>query len=194
MSEIKIIYIDDMFDISLSKVLREKYGNRYGEYKFDSQKGYEELLTADKVRSANIIVIDSKLFEDSQVKDKKFTGEEFKIILKKISPFVEVIVITQNEIMEKEQTIAKYKKSTRWGDAKEYYNENLLPKIDQAEQNIIAYRSIANKLTNSNSVDKMLIDKINNSLDGIEEYNELKTEDVDALIKAFEELQKRING
>lgn len=50
-------------------------------YKFNSEEGYESLINNTEVRTANIIFIDSKLFENRNT-NGKFTGEEFKIILK----------------------------------------------------------------------------------------------------------------
>ena len=96
MENLKIIYIDDYPETSLSKYL-DKYKNSSCnveslDIKFNPDAGYESLINNPDVKSANIIFIDSKLFENRTAIAGKFTGEEFKIILKKYFPFIEVIV------------------------------------------------------------------------------------------------------
>jgi len=108
METLKLLYIDDHPETSLSKYL-DKYKSpsceiEYSDIEFKPDEGYESLINNSDVKSANIIFIDSKLFENRNAIAGKFTGEEFKIILKKYFPFIEVIVITQNEIVSAEQT------------------------------------------------------------------------------------------
>lgn len=193
MSEINITYVDDSIDTKLSRFLETTFGNKYEEYEFDCNNGYEDLLNSDQIRRSNIVIIDSKLFEDDHVHDKKFTGEEFKLILRKIYPFVEVLVITQNEELIEDQFVRKYKEKKDGSNATEYYEKALLPYINRSIENLNTYRKIADKLKNNTDIDTMLVDKIMNSLNGIDEYDELKSEEVDKLIKAFEELQKSLN-
>lgn len=88
MKEIGITYIDDNMDLELQKYFDKEYHNQdyniiFKCKKFDPNIGYEELINDEKVRNANIIIIDSKLFENNNVNSGKFTGEEFKLILKK---------------------------------------------------------------------------------------------------------------
>ena len=94
MENLKIIYIDDYPETSLSKYL-DKYKNSSCnveslDIKFNPDAGYESLINNPDVKSANIIFIDSKLFENRTAIAGKFTGEEFKIILKKYSPMMEL--------------------------------------------------------------------------------------------------------
>ena len=113
MEKFNILYIDDNPEPSLGKYLDREYKNseyetKYSELKFDPENGYESLIRDPKVQSANIIFIDSKLFENRTARNGKFSGEEFKIILRKYYPFIEVVVITQNEPDLKVGTISKY--------------------------------------------------------------------------------------
>ena len=90
MEILKILYIDDNPEPSLSKYL-DKYKNsscdiEYSDIKFNPDEGYESLINNAEGKSANIIFIDSKLFENRTAIAGKFTGEEFKIILKKYFP------------------------------------------------------------------------------------------------------------
>lgn len=190
MSEMKILYIDDVIDITLSKYLENKYNEDYSEYRFDCSKSYEELLNSKSVQESNIIIIDSRLFENEGAKNK-YTGEQFKIILKKLFPFIEVIVITQNPVSEK-NTLKKYN-STKIRSADEYYDSVLAPQIEALSSSIDEYRSIAEKLS-PKKYDKLLVENIKSSLKGINEYDQLKSSDIDSLIKAFKELQEKIDG
>ena len=112
MDKIIITYIDDRHDEILSKYLDKEYKNSnyeiiYEELLFKQSEGYESLINNPKVVQSNIIIIDSRLFENAKVGEAKFTGEEFKIILRKYYPFIEVIVITQNDADSDVKIIAK---------------------------------------------------------------------------------------
>lgn len=79
MENLKIIYIDDYPETSLSKYL-DKYKNSSCnveslDIKFNPDAGYESLINNPDVKSANIIFIDSKLFENRTAIAGKFTGE-----------------------------------------------------------------------------------------------------------------------
>lgn len=105
MEKYNLLYIDDDIDSQLSEYLDKDLRNaiqddvvlNISEHEFKPVEGYKSLLTNQEVSTANIILIDSRLFENSSANDGKFSGEEFKIILRKQFPFIEVIVITQTE-------------------------------------------------------------------------------------------------
>ena len=195
MDTIKMIYIDDSPDISLSKYL-DKFRSGlcqfdYSDIEFNSEEGYESLINNTEVRTANIIFIDSKLFENRNT-NGKFTGEEFKIILKKHLPFIEVIVITQNEVEEEYETIAKYD-SRSDKTAQEYYDSILPELIDHAVKNIFEYRKIASRMKENTIWEDVMIEKIENSLEGKDVYDELTKTDIDHLIGIFQELQEKVD-
>ena len=101
MEKYSLVYIDDNPETALTRYLDEEFrSDNYeiicSEIIFKPEDGYESLLSDQRVSSANIILIDSWLFENRTAANFKFTGEEFKLILKKLFPFIEVIVITQN--------------------------------------------------------------------------------------------------
>lgn len=198
MDKIKIVYIDDYVDSNISRYLVEEYQHEafekeYGEVRFNSAEGYDSLINNQLVKEANIILIDSKLFENGKVDTGKFTGEEFKMILKKVFPFIEVIVITQNELEEDYGNISKYREGVTITPQK-YYSLHLKKALDDAIQNIHIYRNIANKLKGNEGIDKVLIEKIMNSLEGSAQYDELTTIDIDNIILAFKELQGDMDG
>ena len=97
METIKLVYIDDTPDNDLSKYLDRYSSNDYqfesSEIEFDPTQDYNSLLCNPEVQSANIIIIDSRLFENKTVTGGKFTGEEFKLVLKKFYPFIEFLLI-----------------------------------------------------------------------------------------------------
>lgn len=192
--KIKLLYIDDDISPKLSHYLATGLKIEcieYDELIFEPKRGYESILSSDKVRESNIILIDSRLFENNNAKYGKFTGEEFKIIMKKIFPYVETIVITQNEKDDDYLTIRKYKQGNE--DSESYYNRELRPKIKLACHRIIEYRSVMKKMESS-GIDKVFIEKTRAALDGQMEYDELKKTDVDNLIATFKEMEDKLNG
>lgn len=194
MKEIKIVYIDDKPDPSLSRYLDTEFSSDrfvkvYEEILFNPADGYESLIKNSVVQSANIIVIDSMLFENSSTVSGKFSGEEFKIILKKYYPFIEVIVITQNEPETAMGTIPKYNNSHDTS-ASEYYGRVLPELIHNAYSNIERYFSIADKLSGNSALDKYLVEKVVSSLNGSSLYDELTKSDIDSLIAAFQRIER----
>lgn len=195
MDKIRIVYIDDNVDVYLSEYLEKEYNHDnflYKEISFNSEDGYDCLIDDPRIKEANIVIIDSKLFENDRAVNGKFTGEEFKMILKKIFPFIEVIVITQNELDEDYGTLSKYRGDC--GDTfQKYYAMNLKAVLDDSIKNINVYRNIVNKLKNNDGIDKVLIEKITSSLEGLSQYDELTTRDIDNIINAFKEIQEEVD-
>lgn len=196
MMVINLVYIDDVIDPIISKYLasykQDGVNIVYGEEEFDSSKGYESLVKTELVYNANVILIDSQLFENSTASNGKYTGEQFKLILKKIFPYIEVLVITQNEIKsDYSSTIAKYSYTPN-EDANDYYSRALTPLLKESINKVCEYRNIIKDFCVSND-NKFLLDKINNSLSGIDTYDELKKEDIDNLINAFKKIEENMD-
>lgn len=197
MDKINLVYVDDEVDSNISRYLVKEYKHenfiiQYDEITFKSAEGYDALIADPLVIEANIILIDSRLFENDRVDAGKFSGEEFKMILKKVFPFIEVIVITQNDLEEDYGVILKYKGNSLETPQK-YYAKQLKGELDKAISNITIYRKIAIKLKLNEGIDKVLIEKIISSLDGMSTYDELTTKDIDEIILAFRELQGEID-
>ena len=200
MREYMLLYIDDEVDPQLSEYLdkglkssfRDEITLQIVEYKFIPTEGYKSLLSNPLVSSANIILIDSRLFEDRSANEGKFSGEEFKIILKKLYPFIEVVVITQNGADDSVQTIAKYDPSCG-KTTEEYYNGILPGIIQQAIDQVTIYRNLADKFKSNESWEPIMKERIIGSLEGTSVYDSLTTEDIDKLVIAFKELSEKIN-
>lgn len=191
--KINIVYIDDDRDEAISAYLEEDYKNdkydvEYHELEFEGDKGYESLLDSSDVASANVILIDSRLFENESIKCQgKFSGEEFRMILRKVYPFIEVLVISQNGENKDFEIIPKYR-SGNSETSKEYYERVLKSKIDESIEKVITFRNISKKLENNKGIEKFLIEKAVDSLNGINDYEDLSKKDVDKLIAAFQSM------
>lgn len=201
-ASINIVYIDDISDEILSLYMRKVYCStpfqrfatapeikkEYKEVHFCGDEGYEKLLQNTTVKSANVILIDNHLFEERTVGASRFSGKQFKVILRKLLPYVEVIIITQDETLTGENVVRKF--SGRHGeDANQYYQENLAPILDNAIKEVLDFEELANDLKQSSDVEKLLVDKILNSLQGDDSYDALAKSDIDSLISSFKELK-----
>ena len=81
---ITLLYIDDRPETSLARYLdqeysHEKHATQYSDLLFKPQDGYESLLTNPKVKSADVIFVDSRLFENRTAVQGKFTKHIEKI-------------------------------------------------------------------------------------------------------------------
>lgn len=198
MQKFNILYIDDSPDSGLARYLDKEYNNpeydtEYSGIIFNPDDGYESLIRNPKVKLANIIFIDSTLFVNRKVTSGKFSGEEFKIILKKYYPFIEVIVISQNGDDPKVNIISKRDPSCEMTDS-EYYTQLLPAYIERAIGNIIVYRRLAEKLEDNSNWEATLKEKIINSLNGVGIYDEITKADIDNLISTFKDIQEKIDG
>ena len=188
--KINLVYIDDDRDEAISAYLEDDYHNDkydvdYQEINFEGDAGYESLLDSPKVAAANVILIDSSLFENDSIKYKgKFSGEEFRMILRKVFPYIEVLVISQNGENKEFDIIPKYR-SGNAESSNEYYERVLKNKIDESIERVIIFRNIAQKLRSNKGIEKFLVEKAVDSLNGINDYVELTKDDVDQLIAAF---------
>ena len=198
MEKYSLVYIDDNPETALSRYLDEEiksdnYEINCSEIIFKPEEGYESLLSDQRVCSANIILIDSWLFENRTAANAKFTGEEFKLILKKLFPFIEVIVITQNGTDSNIRKIAKYDKSLA-ESASEYYASKLPKIINQAVSDIQQYRLLADLVKKNDTWEDVLKDEVIATLKGSNTYDKLTKDDIDRLISAFKEIQENLNG
>lgn len=195
---LKLVYVDDRIDPSLSRYLDEycsyysgEQNLLYQEVTFSPEDNYEVLLGNYAVRTANVLLIDSRLFEEANVTEEKFTGEEFRVILGKLFPYIEVIVISQNVLDIEWSCVEKCKGNRTYEEAKTHYDQVLKGIIEQKLQIVCETRRLIDRLEARDSIDKVLIEKIRNIADGTSEYDELKASDIDYIIQTFNELIKR---
>ena len=188
---IKILYIDDNFQLQLTSYLENIFSDNFSQFNFTPETTIVELLNNPDVLNATVIILDSRLFQNSNVDSDKFSGEEVKIIFKKFLPFIEILIISQNEDVLDDQFIKKFKTSKQNKDYKRYYDDKLLPKIELAIKKVNMYKKIAAKMEESGRFDEALITKLKNSMDGLIIYDELNKSDIDNLIKAFKDLESK---
>lgn len=194
---INIAYVDDKFDREISKYL---YNYQYDENKvkivsceieFTKEDNYKTLLKKLTDKGINLLIIDSALYLLEDQREKRFTGEEFKIILKRLFPYIETIVVSQNEKKDSYDIIKKYNDEK---NPEKYYSEILGKCIDKKINEILMGREIFKNLDEKRELDSELLEKISLSLSGGDEYSELKGEDIKELIEIFKELKRSING
>ncbi len=196
----RLVYIDDEMEVSLSQYLDNHLKNvlganielEYEEIKFDPKLGYKSLINDTKVRRTNIILIDSRLFEDRNASQGKFSGEEFKFILKRTYPFIEVLVISQNKMDASLQIIPKYNCDCGMSP-EEYYDANLLQHIKDAIAQVDLYRTLANCFDENDNWEPLIKERTISNFEGTESYSELTKDDIDRLVRGFKELTEKIN-
>ena len=191
-----VVYVDDNIQLQLSAYLQKLNDFQYDEMVFDANESYEQILDNDKIRHANIVIIDSRLFENCNVGEEKYTGEEIMIILNKIYPFIQVILISQNDDEDKLGIIPKYKSKPgdSISDSVAFYDRVLYPEIKKCVQKIGVISKIEEKLIESKHIDKYLIENVSNCIEGISAYDLLSKKDVDELIDSFKKMEFKING
>ena len=194
MESINILYIDDNADPYISQYLCEEYKHEqamisYKEHAFEIDESYDTLLSESALHAADVIIIDSVLFEHANMSSEKLTGEEFKIILQKVFPFKEVVVVTQNDIDEDVKILKKYDTSSE-EEATQFFEREWNPTLNQAIDKIKACRKILKRIEEKNYVEKYFFETIQQSLQGENGYNSLTVADIDRLISAFEGVKK----
>ena len=204
MKNINIVYIDDIEDMILEKfivdwsekpfIIQENsqvIKKNFSVIKFTSDMNYETLLENETIKQANVILIDNRLFEEKNAQSR-FSGKQFKVVLRKLLPYIEVIIITQDSSINGINIVHKFsdentEKST------DYYNNELVPKLDNAIINVLEFEDLALDLSNSNDVKQNLKEIIINSIHGNALYETLNKEDVNNLIEAFHEVKNAID-
>lgn len=197
MEQINMVYVDDKPDPYLERYLDNYYKKcskviiKYSEVVFDSSKGYENLLLKDEIKSANIIFMDSLLFENDTVGNHKFTGEEMRMLLRKQYPYIETVLITQNEIDDSIEHIRKYSSSRDKENYETYYDRVIPIKINNAIRNIITYRRSMEKINDNPSWESVIKEKLSNCLEGINNYNEMTKDDIDEVVRLLKDIQEK---
>lgn len=199
---INICYIDDRIDSILDRYLDEYCKNKnidtesnyhllFSDYTFESTDTYKTLLNNNIVNKANIIVIDSRLFENESSSLSKFTGEQFKIILRQILPFIKTIVISQNEPNPDSLTVKKYNATGRGESmsANDYYDQTLLNILNEYISATLEEFEVLNQLALDNEVDSLLVGTIQSTIAGIQDTALFEKQDLDKLIELFNEVK-----
>lgn len=194
METIKIVYVDDKLDPYVSKYLSslslDEYLYQKKEVTFSTRDSYESMLLNQEIRIADILFLDSMLFENNAVDGNKLSGEELGFIIKKIFPYKEILVITQYQEKLEFSSLKKYNSKTFETSSDEFFKQYWEETILQASHNIIQNRKILEKLSSKHYVEKMLLEKLEATMSGQVDYENLTKKDVDKLIESFEEMRR----
>ena len=194
---IKLLYVDDQVEDYLSEYLEELEERlpelTTSDLEFEPKQDYSDLLNCPELIESQILIIDSRLFEEADLDEKeRFTGEEFKLIIKKEYPYIEVLIISQNPDSFNLGFIPKYNSRIARlidNDSTKHYDQVLLPKIKIAIDEINRDITVLEKLKNNQTLDPVVKNMIDNSMNGFEEYKTMNSEDVDNLINEFKKIQ-----
>lgn len=189
---IKITYIDDKIDPLLSNYLT-KYVEKsnikvlkYDEIKFEEEFDYDSLINHDKFKNSDIVIIDSKLYENDNTRGNNYTGEVFELLLRDRSPYVEVIVVTQNYVSENSATL---KKAVGWDTHEKYYKDNLKPLLDHFVKRVVEHKNKIKEEINKKNLDKAGLERIEDLLNHNDSYR-LTSKDIDEIIRHFNNISK----
>lgn len=76
----------------------------------------------------------------------------------------------------------------------EYYDDKLPELLEESVKNIFEVRKIASEMEKNTSWEKVMVEKIVNSINGQGRFDELTKNDIDDVIKMFRELQEKVEG
>ncbi|MXN88469.1 hypothetical protein [Pasteurella canis] len=194
MEQMNILYIDDKIDLYISRYLssysNDKSNYTYSELRFKSEYSYESLLKSEAVQKADILFLDSMLFENRNVGNNKISGEELGFIIKKVFPFKEVIVITQYQEKIEYSVLKKYNSKTYPCSPDSFFKDNWEKEIIKKTENIILNRKIFEAISSKKYIEKYLFESIENSINGLSSYDILTKSDIDNIIYTFENMRK----
>ena len=186
----QLLYIDDelnhFVEVYLTSFCRER-GIIYQEYEFNSNEDtYESVLQEEEIKESDILIIDSMLFENSSL--KKFTGEELTLLIKKIFPFKIVLIVSKNISDTELQILPKYS-SRIGGDPTSFYNERWKNYLESSVDEMKKYLKLRKKIERNENIDSYLKTMIDQSFDGLTQYDNLSSADITKCIQKFEEIK-----
>jgi len=197
MNEIKITYVDAAPDMYISHYLAqvnialgEDVNAIVQEIAFDGADNMMQLIQNEDVQRANIVLLDSDLFKNNK-EEKRVVGEQVVLLLKKINPFIKVIVISQRGDLQHVGVVAKFKSEQQeaYEEATAYYGEHLLPRLETAVRSIMKYRTIRRDVDESDET-KVLLDQIDGLMHGNVSYSNVRQADIDKLILQVKNLEE----
>lgn len=197
MNKINFLYIDDIIDPHVTGYMNSISINDVSfdvnQYKFiPKTDDYRTLLKNQQVLDADLIIIDSMLFENNNVGEVKIAGEEMQLIFQKIFPYKEVLVISQKGKDEKKGIISKLQ-TNKVSDYHQFFEEEWKPIIENLVNKIIVTRNIFKQFKLNDNIESVLKEKIQNTIETISKYEDLEKSDIDKCISLFNEIKDTIN-
>lgn len=186
-----LIYSLELKDFLKNNNLNENVSISVSEYHLKKEDSFDDLIKIIKDNQVNILLIDSKLYEDQSVLNK-ITGEAVKLYLKQFLPYIEVIVISSKEIDGNCLTISKRRENSV-EDGEDLYNDTLVPRIVDCVKKVQENLFLAEKMKKGATFDKYISDRIVASLNFREDYSSITKNDIDNLVDAFKSIQEKID-
>ena len=209
--EISIVYIDDEPDPYLTRYLAEEFDNKifsndklnppqevrlfYKECKYNPSKSYRTIFEDCRIKNADVIIADHRLYADDGLNAHKFSGSQFFLLAKLLLRHAEVLIITQEKERAGELVLRKYEStdSGDYNDAKEFYNKKLREKVNSAIRRVIEERFICSEVSKNTEIEEVLKDRVNQMALKVESYSELSASDIDRLVQDFKVIKGMIN-
>ena len=177
------IYLEKS-NLMLSNI--KKYFGTSVKIVFNETSLYVSLIFKDKTIDDSVI----KKIDNALIKTMQFNKTENMIVLS-FSGIKDVK--SESGIKLLYETISKY--DPKCGKTPvEYYDEKLPPILDQFIRNIFEVRNITSDLQKNISWEKVMVEKIVNSVNGQGKFDEFTKNDIDDVIKMFQELQTKVEG
>lgn len=185
--KIRVVYVDTHIDKGVSDFLKRECIDgepvEYEEYEL-CEDNYKALLNSSTITFANIIVIRSEISDKIGI-----SGEEFKLILRKTFPFIEVIVFSFDEKRIKERSTMGIGIVFDYDDDKVDTNYGFIyDEFYRCYRRVIANFNNWEKMKENKIFDKVFLEQFENSLMGIYHYNELSKSDIDELISMLRQI------
>ena len=191
-----ILYLDDFKDHDLDDYLntfckeRKAYGAVYSFFQFEEKKGFENTIKEDKIRKADILLIDYKLYIDRDRIDHKFRGSELRVAIQALYPHKKIIIITQ-ENTDMNGVIHKYNKNKMSiNNAEEYYDKKLSSLLDWYCKETLDTKSVLLEYEDGkiDVFNKTINDMISLSADSDNPSRIPSEKEIDELIDLFKEM------
>lgn len=201
---ISICYIDDTIDSALEDFLYSRFRSNYHEIKVTKTTNVELIFEKIREYDSKVIIIDSKLFEDSS--SNELTGEIFELLALARDPKLGIIIVSQNDDVNNYKYIKKVnshhiRETLPRGATKEdlrkamlnEYEKILLPHISFFINKAVRMAVVNDsELKKTKSIDNYTKEIINNNLNNLELYN-LSQNDLDKLFKKINEIADYVN-
>lgn len=188
----KIGYVDNDIDTYLSSFLSNLADFEYEDIKVTCDDTFETIIQKIIEYNCNIVILDSKLYNDSNVKTK-ITGQELELVLANRLPYIFSVVISQNEDVNQLNYLKKYTSSNcrnNYEKSNEYYQNHLLPILkfakNKTERFLICFK---NELSKEDGFDKMRLENIEALLKG-ENKVDLTKADIDKIVELLGEIKE----
>ncbi len=189
--KIKVCYLDDDHDSPLTNFLKSKdHLFAYEEIGMDGCNSIESIISKIDEKSPDILVIDSQLYDNADA-SFKITGQELELFLFNNKPFIQTIIISQNDDTESINYVKKCK-TREQKNANEYYEDNLMPIISFLVFKVNRMIKINVRFSKNEIYSKWTRDMVETKLSNNDFYN-ISDNKIDELIELIKGLENYVS-